>query len=382
MKRIILSLVLVQLMILSIPAQTVSDGVKTAFLDFQNINMDPALDYLGGIIKGLLLYDLSQNEYIQLVNRSELENVMEEQNLRLSGLSEDSENAIKVGRILGADWLIKGEYIYLGKDVLITISVIDVETARVFAFSERGSSENTIHSLAEKIVMKLTGLEMTLQNDDSVRSIISMKDESPGILKLYSWVPGAEIYLDDEFIGYTGEDSKIPYIIKNIEPGKHTIRTHYWPFGEVDLPEMIFHDWDEDFEISPAEEIVLRADQKQFNSIINALRQLVKENYRYSADSNSLFEKDHQVSWQDREAEKHDIVFLIQSNLEENKFTCKISMIYDEEPYSWTFESLPTEDIEFRETINDVEIRFSYDRNQIDYSLTRKDIEQGMWQNQ
>ncbi|MBI9099960.1 MAG: hypothetical protein JEY91_15875, partial [Spirochaetaceae bacterium] len=165
MKRIILSLVLVQLLILSIPAQTVSDGVKTAFLDFQNINMDPALDYLGGIIKGLLLYDLSQNEYIQLVNRSELENVMEEQNLRLSGLSEDSENAIKVGRILGADWLIKGEYIYLGKDVLMTISVIDVETARVFAFSERGSSENTIHSLAEKIVMKLTGMEVTLQNE-------------------------------------------------------------------------------------------------------------------------------------------------------------------------------------------------------------------------
>jgi len=178
MKRIILSLVLVQMIVFSIPAQTVSEGVKTAFLEFENINMDPALDYLGGIIKGLILYDLSRNEYIQLVNRSELEKVLHEQSLRLSGLAEDSENTLKLGRMLGADWLISGEYIYLGRDVLITVSLINVETTRTFIYSNRGSSENTIHGLAENIIMKITGMEMTFQNEDSVRSIISMRQSS------------------------------------------------------------------------------------------------------------------------------------------------------------------------------------------------------------
>jgi hypothetical protein len=67
MKRIILFLILIQLITLSIPAQSVSDGVNTAFLEFENINMDPGLDYLGGIIKGLLLYVLSRYVYIKLI---------------------------------------------------------------------------------------------------------------------------------------------------------------------------------------------------------------------------------------------------------------------------------------------------------------------------
>lgn len=381
MKRILLTLVLVQVMIISTPAQTVSNGVNTAFLEFENINMDPSLDYLGGIIKGLLLYDLSQNEYIKLVNRTRLENVMEEQNLRLSGLAEDEENALKVGRILGADWLITGEYIYLGRDVLITVSLTNVESAQVIVYSDRGSSENTIHGLAEKIVMKLTGMELSFQSENSKRSIISMKDESPGKVKLYSWVHGAEIYLDEVFIGYTAEDYKIPYLINNVEEGNHIIRTHYWPFGEVDLPEMTFHDWDEEFEMTAGDEIVIRANQRQFNSIIYDLQQLIREDYRYKEDSDPLYEESYNVQWQDLESKNHAINYTIKSELDDSAFQCTISMTYDEEDYLWSFGSAPDEEIEHTEMIKDVEVRFSFDRGRIDYALWRRDIEQGMWEN-
>jgi TolB-like protein len=370
------------MVVFSSPAQTVSDGVNTAFLDFENINMDPALDYLGGIIKGLLLYDLSQNEYIKLVNRSKLEDVMEEQNIRLSGLADDEENALKVGRILGADWLISGEYIYLGRDVLITISLTNVETAQIIAYSERGSSENTIHKLAEKVVLKLTGIELAFENENSIRSIISMKDETPGKVRLYSWVSGAEIFLDDEFIGYTGDDNKIPYIIPNIKAGSHRLRTHYWPFGEVDLPEMKFHDWDEDFEITSGEEIVIRANQKQFNSIIYDLQQLIRETYRYNEDSDPLILKNHKVQWYDRESNGHEIDYTIKSTMANEAFSVSISMVYDGIAYDWAFNSQIDEKIELKEIVKDVEVRLSYDRKRIDYSVWRKDIEQGMWQNQ
>ena len=100
MKRIILSMLLVQLMVISVPAQTVGDGVNTTFLEFENINMGPALDYLGGIIKGLLLYDLTQNEYMKMITRTELEDVLEEQYLRLSGLTDNNEGVKKIGKML------------------------------------------------------------------------------------------------------------------------------------------------------------------------------------------------------------------------------------------------------------------------------------------
>ncbi len=382
MKRILLSLILAQFLLLPLTAQTVSDGVETAFLDFENINMDPALDYLGGIIKGILLYDMSQNDYIRLVNRSKLEKVVDEQNLRLSGISANSENTLQLGRTLGADWLVYGEYIYLGRDVLITVSLTNVETTRTFAYSDRGSSENTIHSLAEKVVMKLTGMEMTFQNDNSIRSIISMRDESPGELQLYSWVAGAEIYLDDEFIGYTGENNKVPFIIEKLEPGIHIVRTHYWTFGEVDLPEVIFRDWDEEFEINPGEKIVIRANQRQFNSIIYDLQQLIREDYRYKSDSDPLYEKQHKVSWLDRESKEHEIEYTVKSHYEKNLYKCDLRVIYDGDEFNWSLESIDEESIDLKEIIKDVEVRFSYSRGRIDYAIWRQDLEQGMWQDQ
>lgn len=287
-----------------------------------------------------------------------------------------------MGRTLGADWLIYGEYIYLGKDVLITVSLTNVETTRTFAYSDRGSSENIIHSLAEKIVMKLTGMEMVFQNEDSVRSIISMRDESPGKLKLYSWVAGAEIYLDDVFIGYTGEDNKVPFIIEKVEPGEHTIRTHYWTFGEVDLPEVIFRDWDEEFKISSGDEIVIRANQRQFNSIIYDLQQLIREDYRYKSDSDPLYKKEHTQNWLDRKSIEHEIQYIITSHYQENLYTCDLQLIYDGDEFHWTFESIDEERIDLKEIVKDVEIRFSYSRGRIDYAILRQDLEPGMWQDQ
>jgi len=382
MKRLLPLLFTVLLLPVSLFPQNVSSGVKTAFLDFDNINMDPALDYLGGIIKGLLLYDLSRNEYIKLVNRSEIEEVVEEQNLRLSGLTENKGDIVEFGKILDAQWLVKGEYIFLGRDVLITIKVIDATTAEEFVLSGRGASENTVHSLAEKLVMKLTGMEMTFVNEDSVRSIISMRDESPGRVKLYSWVPGAEIYLDDQFIGYTEADSKIPFIIEQVEPGEHVLRTYYWPFGEVDLPEMRFHDWDESFTIKSGEEVVIRANQRQFNSIIYDLQQLIRESYRYPYETNGPFESEHNVTWQDMSGEEHTIEYRIGAELTEELFTVRIDMTYDGQPYTWERKSQADEDIELSEPIGDVEVRLSWDRGGIDYSVWRTDIEQGMWHDQ
>jgi hypothetical protein len=145
---------------------------------------------------------------------------------------------------------------------------------------------------------------------------------------------------------------------------------------------MKFHDWDEDFEITSGEEIVIRANQKQFNSIIYDLQQLIRETYRYNEDSDPLILKNHKVQWYDRESNGHEIDYTIKSTMANEAFSVSISMVYDGIAYDWAFNSQIDEKIELKEIVKDVEVRLSYDRKRIDYSVWRKDIEQGMWQNQ
>ena len=48
-------------------------------------------------------------------------------------------------------------------EVLIDITLIDVETGRVVSFSNRGNSEDIIHRASEKIIRELTGKRVFLR---------------------------------------------------------------------------------------------------------------------------------------------------------------------------------------------------------------------------
>ena len=121
---IFLTFVFVLMFLVPVAAQALT--VNIAFLSIDNLSANPRYDYLEGIIRGLLLFDLSGVQDIEVVNRSDLDAILREQELQLSNLAEDQNKAIEVGRILGADYLLRGEYVFLGDDVLITVRLIDV----------------------------------------------------------------------------------------------------------------------------------------------------------------------------------------------------------------------------------------------------------------
>ncbi len=79
-----------------------------------------------------------------------------------------------------------------------------------------------------------------------------MRDETPGEIHLYSFIINSEIFLDDEFAGYTTGNGRTAIILDDISPGMHKIRTHLDnSFGVVELPEFKFRDWEEEFEVKP-----------------------------------------------------------------------------------------------------------------------------------
>lgn len=275
--------------------------VRVAFLSIDNLSTDPRYDYLSGIIQGILLFDLSDQEGLELVERSDMDSVLREQKLALSGLLENTKDALAVGELLRAHYLLKGEYVFLGSDVLLTLKLVDVETSKTLSFNQTGSTDNLIHSLAEKMIERLTGRTVVLVDPEQSRSIISLKDESPGSIALFSGLVNARIYLDDEFIGYTKGNKREPIVIDKLKPGNHTVRTHVdGDFGVVILPQVKFQDWQKTLKVESGKQAVAEDETKLFNDIIYSIYMIARESKTLYTEREKSFEKEYPFSFQDR----------------------------------------------------------------------------------
>jgi TolB-like protein len=368
------------LLTLFVPAKAAAGPVSIAFLEIVNSSVDPRYDYLEGIIRGILLYDLSTEEGVDVVDRVDLESIMSEQELKLSNLTENESTALQVGRILGADYLLKGEYVFLGKEVLIIVNLIDVITARSLAFSERGSSENTIHSLAEQIFFRLTGEKVTLQSENRNRSIISLKDETPGSIALYSHLIDAEIFLDDEFIGYTTGNARVPFLIENLYPGNHLVRIHLHSFGVVKQPEIIFEDWQEKVQVKPGKQHVIRAKAYHFNEQLYDLIKLLREDISiHSIKTDKTVIRGHKVSFVNRQGEEVIILLDLKAAAGDKKIDIEAVLTYQGEVFTFIVSVKEGERKELKQEIDLVEFEIDIDRREISYNISRRDIRQNMF---
>jgi len=354
--------------------------VNVAFLSIDNSSANPRYDYLEGIVRGLLLFNLSGARDIEVVNRSDLDDILREQELQLSSLAEDQNKAIEVGRILGADYLLRGEYVFLGSDVLITVRLLDVVSARTLTFSERGAGENTLHSISEQIIFRLTGREVSLQSDQHDRSIISLQDEKPGSVHLFSHLIDAEIFVDDEFVGYTTGDPRVPFEIEDLSPGTHRLRIHLSSFGVVKQPEITFHDWEEEVEIKPGKRSVVRAKARHFNEIIYGLQRLVREEISFrELEAEGSVSREHDASFIDREGRPVPIELVAEARRRDDELEYTVVVSYDGEIHSYDLSGPIREQREIREMIGKVEVWLEVDSSEVSYSVRRRDIAQNMF---
>ncbi|MDZ7793869.1 MAG: CsgG/HfaB family protein [Spirochaetia bacterium] len=253
-----------------------------AVLPLENSTGDTRSDYLGKIAEALLMFDLASQKDVELVSRSELDSVMQEQRLALSGLTDENSELREIGGLTGAGYLISGEYVHLGDDILFNIRLISVESGEVIVVRERGTDENTVHRVSEKLLAGLTGSTPTLENKAGTRSIISMKNEEPGSLHIFSHLIDAQIFLDDEFVGYTTGVATHPFILDQVRPGPHIVKTHLSKnFGVVELPEIRFKDWQTEVIVRPGARTVIRDESRHFNNYLYELQWLIREEYDF-----------------------------------------------------------------------------------------------------
>src|SRR4051812_15754464 len=82
-------------------------------------------------IQDLLITDLASNAKVRLVDRSHLNEVLTEQNLAKNGQI-DPTTAVRLGKILGAQYAVTGGFMSDGKgSVILTGRTIDIETTQI-----------------------------------------------------------------------------------------------------------------------------------------------------------------------------------------------------------------------------------------------------------
>lgn len=277
---------------------------RLAVLNIDNRSGDPRYDYIGGIAQGLLLYDLSTSGSVELLDRGAIDALLKERELSLSAIAAAPVNAFE--GISSADYIIAGEYVLLGTDLRLTLKLIDVATSRVATFSDAGSTENLIHGLAEGIVERLTGKRPTLHEDGKSRSILSLRDETPGTIALFSPLVDARVLLDGAFIGYTTGDRRVPLVLDGLDPGVHEVSTDLGrDFGVVKLPEVSFAPWKELVRVPAGKKVVVVDTSTHFNDILYRLKRVVSESKAAVFDPAGRFSAAYPFSFVDRTGTSH-----------------------------------------------------------------------------
>jgi TolB-like protein len=130
--------------------------LTVAVLDFTA--SDPATPNLGSEVAAALTAVLSGESGITLVERQSLAQTLREHELNMTGLVSD-EQAVKIGKLVGAKIMITGRAFRLGKDLFLTAKLIGTETSLIEGVMVKDASSADmgamVVSLSEKVAQKV-----------------------------------------------------------------------------------------------------------------------------------------------------------------------------------------------------------------------------------
>lgn len=158
-------------------AATSATGLTVAILDFEANT--PSTPELGKQIGDVLLATLSGEGNITLVDRSAMSKTLQEHELSLTGLV-DGNQAVKIGKLVGAKLLITGKAFVLDRKVFITAKLVGTETSLVDGIVVNGPVDgdlgNLVMSLSDKLASHIKEVGPKLMPADETAS-----DPLPGL---------------------------------------------------------------------------------------------------------------------------------------------------------------------------------------------------------
>ncbi|MBM79903.1 MAG: hypothetical protein CMJ78_04835 [Planctomycetaceae bacterium] len=123
-----------------------------ALLPFQERGDD--VKGMGSKVTDLLFVNLVANPNMYLVDREDLQKVVSEQELSVSGLVKPSA-AVQIGQLTGAKILVTGSVLQAGERVYVVAKILGTETSRVIGESVKGDFEDELDELVEALSGKV-----------------------------------------------------------------------------------------------------------------------------------------------------------------------------------------------------------------------------------
>ncbi len=144
-----------------------NDVLTVAVFDFDS--KDEAVRDLGPKIATLVNANLSAEPQIITVERAELEKVLGEHELGLSG-TVSAESAAKVGQLTGAKVLVTGRVFKAEGELFIVAKIIGTETSRVYGELVKGREKSSISDLSADLAKKIAA-DVTQKGDTLVAKV-------------------------------------------------------------------------------------------------------------------------------------------------------------------------------------------------------------------
>jgi TolB-like protein len=135
-------------------AASADDRIAVAVSYFDNTSKDAKLDPLKKGLAEMLITDLSISKDLKMVERERLNDVLKEVELQKSPFMDQS-SAAKLGKGLGAAYIVTGSYIVAGDTMRVDCRMIDVETAEIAIAAKAEGATNDFLSIERSLATQL-----------------------------------------------------------------------------------------------------------------------------------------------------------------------------------------------------------------------------------
>ena len=120
---------------------------RISVLDFSVESNNPQLEYLGKGFAEFLGVELNRSNQLRVIERSRRNDLIEELNLGLTGLADESRQ-VELGKILQADYLLMGSLFDIENTLFITFRMVATENTQVILHEKISGSVGAFESLS------------------------------------------------------------------------------------------------------------------------------------------------------------------------------------------------------------------------------------------
>ena len=159
------------------------------------------------IVVEAIRHELIKSNQFRVLGRDKMDEIMEEQKMHLSGICDESNCDVEIGKILSVEKIIGGSLRKVGSLYVLSARIYDVETGEIL-MSVRETYEGSIQQLLT-ITVKRVANTLT----EGKGGIRSSSD-----LYVSSEPSGAIISIDGNLI-----NNITPFVLESLSPGEHTL---------------------------------------------------------------------------------------------------------------------------------------------------------------